>query len=373
MSDFSKNFPKAWAVADQGRREGLHLGAQVYIERDGELLADCALGETRPGVEMAIDTINPWFSAVKPVGAVAVGQLYEQGRLDLDDPVTQHIPEFAHGGKESITLRHILMHTGGFRALMLKPGQPRRWDAIIEQICKSRLEPNWEVGEDAGYHVESSWYILGEIVGRVSGVFFGDYVRQEIYEPLGMRDSWIGIPTEFYDENEERIGWVFDTSKPEHRENPQPNGMETRERATHCSPGGNGRGPIRELGRFYAAMLAGGVLEGTRILEPDTVRLLTANHRIGIYDKTFRDVIDWGLGFIRDSKHHGQVKLPYGFGAHASGETFGHGGRETTVGMADPAHKLVIAAMFNGMPGEARHQDRMHNFLTALYEDLGLD
>ena len=78
-----------------------------------------------------------WLSSTKPTTAVALAQLWEQGLLDLDDPVARHIPEFAAQGKEGITLRHLLTHTAGLRMLDVGwPGDP--WDEIIARICAMR-------------------------------------------------------------------------------------------------------------------------------------------------------------------------------------------------------------------------------------------
>jgi CubicO group peptidase (beta-lactamase class C family) len=117
-----------------------------------------------------------------------------------------------------------------------------------------------------------------------------------------------------------------------------------------------------------------GTVDGTQLLRPGTARDWTRTHRAGMFDHTFNATIDWGLGFIRDSKHHADdpAKIPYGFGTHASPETFGHGGWQSTVGLADPPRQLAAAVVFNGCPGELPHRRRMHAVLTTLYEDLGL-
>ena len=65
---------------------------------------------------MTTEHLMHWFSAGKPFAAVTLGQLWERGLCGLDDPVAQHLPEFAQHGKEAITLRHVLTHTGGFRS-----------------------------------------------------------------------------------------------------------------------------------------------------------------------------------------------------------------------------------------------------------------
>src|SRR2546430_1200029 len=105
------------AVIEQGIAQGLHIGAQIFVSLDGQTIGDVALGEARRGVPMRADTLMLWLSSAKPITAVAIAQLWERGKLELDDRVAKRIPEFAAHGKDRITIRHILTHTAGFRAI----------------------------------------------------------------------------------------------------------------------------------------------------------------------------------------------------------------------------------------------------------------
>jgi CubicO group peptidase (beta-lactamase class C family) len=139
------------------------------------VLLNAAFGQARPGVPMTPDSLNLWLSAVKPIAAVAIAQLWERGLIELDDLVTRHIPEFARKGKDAITIRHILTHTAGFRAPPRSQEKP--WDNLIAEMCAARQEPGWIPGKTAGYHLASSWYILGELVRRIDGRDYSRYVR----------------------------------------------------------------------------------------------------------------------------------------------------------------------------------------------------
>ena len=157
-----ERLPKTREAIEEGIRERLHLGAQVYVSLHGEPAADAALGESRPGEPLTRGHLMLWLSSTKPVPAVAIAQLWERGLLELDDPVALHVPEFAAHGKEGITLRHLLTHTGGIR--MLDTGWPgASWDEIVARICAMKPEPRWVPGQKAGYHQASSWFILGEV------------------------------------------------------------------------------------------------------------------------------------------------------------------------------------------------------------------
>jgi CubicO group peptidase (beta-lactamase class C family) len=360
--------PRTIATITGGLEAGVHVGAQLFVARGGTTIADLALGIARTGVAMATDTLMIWMSACKPMAAVAIAQLWERGRLDLDDRVLQYIPEFDANGKDAVTIRHLLTHTGGFRGIT---GEWERqpWDQIIAAVCNARLEPGWAPGRKAGYHVATSWYILAEIVRRLDGREFPQYVREMILEPLGMNDSWIGMPREQYRAYGDRIGQMHDTAGASPKADLF---WDTEDGAALCRPAGNGRGPIRELGRFYQALLNKGEIDGSRILSPQTVEAIISPHRVGMYDHTFRHVMDWGLGFIVNSARYGRDSVPYGFGPHASDRTFGHSGHQSTVAFADRENQLVVALVCNGMPGEVRHHIRMREILAAIYEDLGL-
>lgn len=359
--------PRTTEVLTEGMRSALHIGAQVYVSQNGAPVADFALGESRPGVEMTSDTVMLWLSCSKPVGSVAIAQLWERGTLTLDDPVARHIPEFAQNGKESITIRHVLTHTAGIRWIETGwPGAP--WGQIIERICAMRPERDWSPGRKAGYSAYVTWFLLGEIVRRLDGRDYARYVREEIFQPLGMNDSWIAMPPDVYQSYGTRLGILQKTEGGKLA----PLGLDTEAACTNPRPSGSGHGPMRELGRFYETLLNNGRHEGGRVLSPQAVEALVARHRTGMYDQTFRHVMDWGLGFVINSNMYGSETVPYGYGPHASSRAYGHGGSQSSISFADPEHGLAVAIVCNGTPGEEAHQRRMRAILAAVYEDLGL-
>lgn len=368
------SLPKTLDLLAAGIERGLHPGAQLYVSLAGETVADLAVGESRPGRAMERDDLTLWLSSTKPTAAVALARLWERGELGLDDPVARFLPEFAAGGKEGVTVRHLLTHTSGIR--MLDVGWPREsWAAIVAKVAAKKLEPRWDPGQKAGYHLSSSWFILGEIVARIDGRPYERFVREEVFEPLGMEDSWVGMPPALFREYGERIAWMFNSEIGNTPDGgPAVHPWHKEPYVVHPSPGGNGRGPVRELGRFYEALLAGGAAPGggPRILTPQTVEALTARHRVGLYDHTFRHVMDWGLGFIVNSAIYDQPALPYAYGRHASRRTYGHSGYRSSTAFADPEHRLVVALATNGTPSDADHLARMAALCDAIYEDLGL-
>ncbi|MEO1236220.1 MAG: serine hydrolase domain-containing protein [Planctomycetota bacterium] len=373
-------------VIRRGIDQGLHPGAQVCVWHDGECAVDAGWGEAAPGRTMTADTRTLWMSAGKPITAVALAQRVEAGEVDWDDPVAEYVPEFAAQGKEAVTLRHVLTHTGGFRSAALRYPE-QSWDEAIAAVCDARLETGWRVGETAGYHAHAGWNIVGKVLEVCSGQALGEHLREAVLRPWGMDRTWIGVPAEpsgVYDAVEPTLAEVVDSSRsPE--QPATPTGYHERAWVTGQRPGGNVYGPASDLARFYRGLLNGGELDGKRLLSPEAVADLTARHRRDTEDRTFRAVMDWGLGFMVNNRRHDAANAelrgissqtdpatPYGFGPAAGDSAYGHCGNQTSAGFADPEHGLVVVMVFNGMPGEKRHQRRMHETLGAVYDDLGL-
>lgn len=333
----------------------------------GEVIADGGIGEARRGVAMAADSVVAWFSNSKPVGAVALAQLREAGRLDLDDPVVAYVPEFAQQGKGAVTIRHLLTHTGGF--LRNWSSSPEyNWDEAVAAVCAVPLEEGWVPGRRAGYHNMSSRFIVGEIVRRLDGRPYERYVREAIFQPIGMADSWIGMPRERHAAYGDRIAIMHQAADGALR----PMGrLDSVEGAARCVPGAGERGPMRDLGRFYELLLGRGRLGEVRLLSPQAVEALTTPARVGMRDETLGHRKDWGLGFALDTHRISGPKLPASFGPHASPRAFGHGGFRSSLAFADPAHGLEAAIATNGVPSAEPHQRRFGAITAALYEDLG--
>lgn len=366
--------PATVAEIEAGRVAGLHVGAQLTVAVDGVLVADVALGLARPGVPMAADTLMLWLSATKTVTAIAVAQQWERGELDLDERVADHIPAFGVHGKDAITIRHLLTHTAGIRGAggTGEAGMRGGWDAVVDRICAARLEPGWVPGHRAGYHPHSAHMILGELVRLISGRPFGQYVRDEILEPVGAGDWWVGVPPDHQAAYGDRMGRLYDTaSGPAHPPHPV-EGWDTTEAVAADWPSRNGRGPAHDLVRVLEVLRGRGEASGVRLLQPPTVDAMTAHQRVGMLDRTFGMVTDFGLGLVLDSKYAiGDRVQPYGYGAHASPRAFGHSGAQSSVGLVDPEFGLTVALVCNGMCGEEANTQRQHRILTALYGDLG--
>lgn len=365
--DFRAAFPQSSAVIDQGIERGLHTGCQIYVSRHGKVLMDAALGSSRPGSLMTPETINLWLSSGKPLTAVAVLQAWERSDLRLDDRVTRFVPEFAQGGKDPVTIRHLLTHTGGFRSV--ETGWPDvPWQESIQRICAAPLEADWVIGRTAGYHTASSWFILGEILQRIERRPYSEIMRDRLLRPLQMNDTWAGMPEDQHRQYGSRIGGIYAREQAELRLLD----WDTPARVAAPSPGGNTWGPIRELGHFYEMLLREGQGPDGKVLSAQTVDAMTSRHRVGEYDSTLGHIIDFGLGVIIDSNRYGAATVPYGYGQYCSPRAFGHGGAQCSQGWCDPETGLVVAYFFNGRAGEGQHNRRTRQLNDAIAMDLGI-
>ena len=360
----ASSMPRTAGLIENGIGEGLHPGAQIYVSREGSTIADFAAGEASEGVPMTTASLMGWMSSGKPLLAVAVGQLQERGCVGLGDRVTDYIPEFSAHDKGDITIDHLLTHTSGLQSVQ---PQATTWDELVATICEGAPQPGWSPGSKAGYNVSNGWVILAEIVRRVDGRHYDVFARDDILRPTGMKDSWVHLKAAEMDRYGDRVAKLYNTEGGERRDPGW-----TRWSEELYWPGGSAIGPIRELGYFYEMLLQGGRRRGESILSTETVREFTTRRRCGMADSTFGYVLDWGLGFMLDSKEHGQQDYAYSFGEHAASLTFGHGGYQSSMGFADPTHGLAVAWALNGMPGERAHRPRNFEINTAIYEDLGL-
>jgi CubicO group peptidase (beta-lactamase class C family) len=194
-------------------------------------------------------------------------------------------------------------------------------------------------------------WALAALVERLSGQRFAAFVREGVFGPLALRDSWIGMPVETY----RAYGGERFAAVPGHPE------TGTEAWVTWGRPTGGGHGPIRELGLFYAVLLE------RRLLAPPVIEAMTTRHLCRAYDETLRATVDRGLGFMLGSSYAG-----HGFGPHASRRAFGHGGGNWSQAFADPEHGLAAAVYWNGRVDAATQAERVPALLAALYEDLGL-
>lgn len=357
-------FPRVEQVINEGIERKLHTCVQIFISiKDEELISE-GFGQAAEGVACDKDTVMLWRSAGKPLTAVAICKAWEDQQLRLQTPIGWYLPEITSKLRLK-TIRQLLTHQSGLP--VIDTGWPHAdWDSILRKIMS--IDPPEELDSVAAYQPQSSWFLLGEILRRIhpDQDSFTDVLQKEVLAPFGMDRTACGIPQTMAQQLPLPDFYVRERGelvKSDFGQGPW---------LSQPSPGGNLRGPISDLGRFYQTIWRGGMTDQEqRVLQDPTCAAMTSVHRRSKFDETLRHKIDMGLGFLIDSNLHGADTVPYGFSRHCSERTFGHGGSQCAMGFCDPETGLVVAWAANGFCGEGQHQRRNRAINDAIYEDLG--
>jgi len=322
-----------------------YAGAAVLAAKDGVVVQRFAVGRAvrysavgpaGAGVELPAeqqiptrpDTIFDLASVSKLFTTIVVMQQVERGRVDLDAPVARYVPEFAAGGKESVTVRNLLTHTSGLPAFlplwsMYPTPETRRTAALTTPLAPGASPGNQYVYSDLGL------IALGVLVERLTGTRLDAAVHAGVTGPLGMVDTGYNPPPSLRD----RIAAT--------EYQPYANrGMvwgEVHDENAWALGGVAGHAGIfstvDDLAVLCQTMLNGGEYRGVRILREATVRSMLVNYNAHL-EQRFPES-DRGLGFELD-KHWYMDGL-------ASPVTFGHTGFTGTSVVVDPlAHSFVI-------------------------------
>ncbi len=320
-------------------------GAVLWLEREGAIYRRAyGLRAVTPVPEpMTEDTLFDAASLTKVVAcAPAVLLLVERGRLRLEDPVCCYLPEFTGGGREAVTLRHLLTHTSGLRPdIRLKPD----WSGYDAALKLCLAEALTAPPDTRFIYSDTGPILLGEIVRRVSGRSLDEFVAAEIYRPLKMRDTGFNPPPQLR-------GRIAPTTV----ENGVPlRGVVHDPRARRMGGVAGHAGlftTAADLARFARMLLNEGELEGVRVFRPETVRLMTSV-------QTPPGLPRRGLGWDIDSPYAGPRGEIFPLGS------YGHTGWTGTSLWIDPFSRTVVIFLSN-----RNHPDESGNVL-ALRRQLG--
>jgi CubicO group peptidase (beta-lactamase class C family) len=308
----------------------------VSLDAAGKLSLD--------GPAMPKDAVFRIASMTKPMTAVAVLILADEGKLKVDDPVEKHLPEFKgqwlveksekdrlslKKPSRPITLRDLLTHTSGL------PGYPSGLGNVYQKRDRSLAEAVLAVSQSPlQFEPGSRWAYcntgidtLGRVVEVVSGESYEDFMKKRIFDPLGMKDTTFR-PTK---EQLKREAGLYD------RKNgklvaPADRLLGPTEKSRHPIPAGGAYSTGADVARFYRMMLNEGTLDGKKILKPETVKEMT-KVQTGELKTGFTAGMGFGLGFA-------VVRKPEGVTKDLSEGSFGHGGAFGTQSWADPKRDL---------------------------------
>ncbi len=352
-----------WRAVERLYRSGIHPAIQLCIRRRGRIILNRAIGYARgngphdppdaPKEPVTPETPFNIFSASKAITAMVIHLLDQRRLIHLEDPICEYLPEFATGGKQWITIRHVLTHRAGI------PNVPE--DAMDLDLLDhpkdivdilSGTELLWRPGRQLAYHAISGGFILGEIVRRVTGRTIRDVLASEIKKPLGFRWLNYGVAPEEVG----RVALSYFTGPmvlpPVSTLLHRAIGLDMR-RAVDLSndpryltgiiPAANVITTAEELSRFYQLLLGGGKLDGVRVFDRRTVRRATSEQSYLEFDLTLGVPLRYGMGFMLG----GRWLSLYGTDTVYA---FGHLGFTNILGWADPERSVAAALMTSGKP-----------------------
>lgn len=364
-------------------------GAVTLVARHGKVIHFKAHGlrDAEAGTPMTEDTLFRVASMTKPITTVALMILWEEGRFQLDDPISKFLPQFADmkvaapsshdsgtgvrevlvPAKRPISVEHVLTHTAGFPNLYR--GVERKEfmaaylpdvedkDATIDELVDvfSRLPLNFHPGE--AWEYSRATCVAGKLVEVISGRPLDVFMRERIFEPLGMDDTFFAIPEDkvarfavAYKPGEDGTIEVLDAANTESQFLQRPGG--------YFMGSGGLVSSTADYFRFQQMMLNGGQYDGVRLLGPKTVELMTANHTGDLPIWISGPGYGFGLGYGVKTDL-GLSKTPSSVG------TFRWGGYYCTTFWVDPAEEIVGILMTQLAPNN--HVNVRADFETVVY------
>ena len=347
-------------------------GKIVHVGRGGARDAEADLPVTT-------DTLWRVYSMTKPITSVAAMMLVEQGMLELNDPVSRYIPEFAdtrvylRGSAlrpltvpqtEPIRLWHLLTHTSGltygfhqtdvvdaiYRQRGYELGTPPGRDLAGACADWASMPLAFQPGTEWNYGVSTD--VLGRVIEVVSGLTLDRFFAERIFEPLGLTDTGFSVPAE----DQQRLAALYTRHPGTGRFTRNDALGSAAKRVPTVLAGGHGLvSSAADYHRFTQMLLGGGELEGTRLLGSRTVDYMVRNHLPGdadlhdfgrpLFAETPMVGTGFGLGFA--------VNLDAAAGKVLTSEgEFGWGGMASTVFWVDPAEEITALLFTQLMPSD---------------------
>ena len=376
----SERLERLHALMQQSVDQKQIAGIVTILARHGKVVDYRSYGQRdmAAGAPMTKDVIFRDYSMTKPVTGVAMMILYEQGKWLPSDPISKYIPEFAHlkvyngvdaDGKPILvdpihapTMRELMSHTAGFTYgffgntpvdKMYRDVQPLNSANLQEFIDKmAKLPLLYQPGK--GWTYSMSMDIEGYIVEKLSGQSLPDFMRDNIFKPLGMKDAAFFVP----EDKRGRFSAVYTTGPNGELQlvGAGPSGRSTEYASQPTMPSGGGGmvSTAEDYYRFAQMMLNGGELDGKRILAPASVKLMTSNHvpaelltgQFGIGQMVMRPGFGYGYNcaVVFDPP---EANLPEGKG------TFFWDGAAGTWFWVDPTNDVIFIGMIQRMLGPA--------------------
>jgi CubicO group peptidase (beta-lactamase class C family) len=357
-------------------------GVVTLVARGNDIVEFDAVGmsDVEANHPMRKDTIFQIMSMTKPVTAIGIMMLAEEGKLSVRDPVEQYLPEFkglrvrtntgpdaAHLSEpeHAITIRDLLTHTAGMTDAA--PAEIKDYQhamnvplgEVVRQLAKELLL--FQPGTAWSYS-SAGIEILGRIIEVCSGQKYEDFIAERILRPLGMKDSFFFPPADKVDRIAmvyagkdgglvRATGWILGGDPTKYRQG-----------AVFPAPGWGLYSTAEDLLHLYRMMLNGGVYEGRRYLSPFSVHVMTEPHTTEIRPAGWMRGSDYGLAWEVVTDPMGELA------GHTIG-SYGHGGAFGTQGWVDPNNQLISIMLIQRADGGAETMTRI--FLNMAESTIG--
>lgn len=367
------------AMVDSGRAVG--VTALVWQDGQERYFGAAGMADREQGRPMGRDTLVQIFSMTKPVTGVALMQLWEQGRFGLDDPLARYLPEFAtvkvidgRGGlrppSRPIIVRDIMRHTAGFSYGMreteadaaFRAADPLNNANDLAEFGRrlASVPLMFDPGDQWSYSAAVDVQAL--LVEKLSGQPFEAYVRTHILDPLGMKQTGWTQPQAAFP----RLAATY--NKGADGKLARQSDAETRslnfDPARRLTMGGAGLvASIDDYARFSRMLLAGGALDGVRILAPSTVRLMATNQLDPRVTDRWWLPSKGSVGFGLDLAVRQSPPRTPEENRGAVGEFFWDG-RDSTLFWVDPANHLTVVFFVQTFPFDGTLH---HDLRDAVY------
>ncbi len=354
---------KVWDQVVELYKTGIHPALQICLRRHGEVVMHRSIGYSHgngpndlpdtPKTVVTPETPFNIFSAAKAMTATVVHLLDEKNELHANDLVCEYIPEFTSHGKDQITIKHLLNHRAGIadpppEAIHLDLLEDP--DALMQLLYE--MKPASRPGGRLAYHAVTSGFILAEIVRRTTGKDIRRVMHERFVKPLGFRWNNYGVAPRDLPKVAESyvtglpivlpLSNLFESVLGAPYEQVVEMSNDPRF-LTAIIPSANVVTTANELCLFYQMLLNGGELNGTRVLEPRTIRRATAEQSWMEPDLKLIAPIRYAQGFMLGADY---VSV---FGPD-SDKVFGHIGLSNIFGWADPERQIAGALMTSGKP-----------------------
>lgn len=320
----SQRLKGVYQIINKAIEERAFPGAVILIARRGLILGEGAFGRftySKDSPPMRMNTIFDLASLTKVVATTtAIMILYDRGLIDLEAPVVQYLPEFGQRGKGKIKIKHLLAHCSGLPAWKPFYKKSQHPEDLLRMIYE--MEPEHEPGTQAVYS-DLGFIVLGEVIERITGKTLDRFCREEIFEPLGMRDTMFNPPRSLWHKiaPTEQDSWRGRLLQ-----------GEVHDRNAYVMGGVSAHAGLfstaRDLAVFLQMMLNGGVYGDKRIVKESTVKLFV--QRQNLVEGSSR-ALGWDTPSGESTSGH-----------YFSKNSFGHTGFTGTSLWVDPEKELFV-------------------------------